>query len=639
MRYIGLDIETYPHLFIITAIDEKNERHCYKSTSWVDVNVVCKFIKALHDTDWVVTYNGTAFDLRVLLWIASYPKQVIHVGKIAKEAQALIKDMNNAKGGFVATSECWNIPRDKMNAIRENHFDVYRCYTVDKTKSLKHWELYNGWSVKETDVAFDADIEMTKEQIDECVSYCFHDTEATINLFLQPACQQLLEARSALIAECEVKVLPDVRPPDLAEFYCYGDERVDEHCESAYDLIPWDEFNHLPIEFVECMKSMAKGTIDEFEYHGIKFGKGGAHYVRKGRNDNVFIFDVASMYPHIIRWYTNLKSSKATRRYVGVLEKRLVLKHLKGTPQYSKAKDLGYKLVLNSLSGKFRQEGAIGYAPCCGLAMCIIGQMIIFEAASNAVEDRWEDLVEVNTDSFAVVGVKNIERAREYCSVEQHHMTFEEDHFPKSYWKDVNNYVVFNEDGTLKETHGQDSSDILKKGNEPIVARSMFNNVMLEENAKPILGNSESFKDYVVKYSRPASSKNASIDGVAMNKKHYYFLWVTDECDDAHNIEFASDRIDKANGLIKSRRGVYAFDSTELEKYFKFVDKNQYVEDLKQLLVVWGRNDLCNEFARKLERSKVVARNKALKSCKGGFTEVFNTMKKFYQEPLEYRLL
>lgn len=657
MKYIGLDIETYPTLFVIVATEQDRTQHRLVVDKWVEVKTTQKFLKWLKTFDWVVTFNGVGFDLRVLAWIATQDKPVVHCNRIAREAQRLIEDLK--KEDFVATSECWKIKREVMRDIRKNHFDVFRCYTVDKTKSLKHWELYNGWSVKETDVDFKSTERMTREQVADCVKYCEHDVEATLKLFEQKGCQELLEARQALIDECEVDVLPDERPPDLAEYYCYGSERVDERFNSAYDIVPWQEFSHLPSEFIKNMKSLANETIYGFAFNGrdyvvfndkeeakkftedgyIKFGKGGAHYVKAGRNDSVYIFDVASMYPHIIWWYSHLKSPKATQRYIGVLKKRLELKGLKGTPRYSKAKDLGYKLVLNSISGKFRQEGAVAYAPCSGLAMCIIGQLIIFEAATNAIRGDWDSLVELNTDSFAVVGEDNVKRAREYCSVEQHHMTFEEEYFPKSYWKDVNNYVVFNEDDTIKETHGQDSSDILKKGNEPVVAKSLFQNVMLPLNGKPMLHKADFYKDFVVKYSRPASSKNATIDGVPMEKKHYYFLWVTEECPDSHCIEFANDRIDKTTGLIKSRRGVYAFNGEDLAQYFQYIDKLQYVEDLKQLLVVWGRNDLCSEFAKKLERSKVIARNKALKVCKGGFAEVFETMKKFYEEPLEYKLL
>lgn len=657
MKYVGLDIETYPTLFIIVATEDNGKQHIFKSESWVSVKTVRKFLRWIKTFDWVVTFNGTAFDLRVLTWIANSKKEWVKVSKIASEAQKLIEDQKSEE--FVATSECWKIKRSLMDEVRENHFDVFRCYTIDKTKSLKHWELYNGWSVKESDVDFKSKDRLTREQVEDCVLYCCHDVDATLKLFQQKACQELLEARSVLISECEVKVLPDVRPPDLAEFYCYGDTLVDEDCESAYDLIPWEEFSNLPSELIEQMKMMSRNGIYGFAYEPssqslqvfntkkeakkfskkgyIKFGKGGAHYVKVGRNDFVYIFDVASMYPHLVWWYTHLKTDSATKRYVGVLLKRLELKKLKGTPQYSKAKDLGYKLVLNSLSGKFRQQGAVGYAPCCGLAMCIIGQLIIFEAASHAVNGDWGNLVEINTDSFAVVGDENVKRAREYCSQVQHHMTFEEDYFPKSYWKDVNNYVVFNEDGTIKETHGEDSSDIVKKGNEPVVGKSLFDNVMLEENGKPFLKKAEFYKDYVVKYSRPTSSKNATIDGIPMDKKHYYFLWVTEDCPNSYNIEFASERIDKANGLIKTRRGVYAFDGEELAQYFPHIDRMQYVEDLKQLLVVWGRKDLCMEFAEKLQRSKVVARNKALKECKS-FREVFETMTDFYSK-LEYRLL
>lgn len=614
MTYIGLDIETYPCLFLVKAKDSDGNWHTYKANKFVDCGKIRTFVKGIQSFDWVVTYNGTAFDLRVLAWLANYPKPWVKVGKVAEEAHKLITDMNDAKLGFVATSDCWNVPKIKMNAIRKNHCDVFRCYTIDKTKSLKHWELYNGWSVKETDVDFDA-TSMTEEEEELCERYCEHDVEAELGLFLKPDCQETLTTRKWVEDNCEVVVLPDNRPPDLAEIYCYGDDVVSEDG-NCYDMIPWDEFSNLPSKFLDQMKMLARGGIDGFKWNGITYGKGGAHYAAKGAHNNVHIFDVASMYPHIVKHYVPLKTRKATERYVGCLAKRLELKRLKGTEKYSKAMDLGLKLVLNSITGKFRQQGALAYAPQSGLAMCIIGQLIITDAICYVCGDNFANLIEANTDSFAVVGDEEIKRAQDYCSKVQHNMTFEEEVFPISYWKDVNNYIVYNEDGGLKETHGTDSSDLVKKGNEPVVVKSLFQNLLLPEGGKPVLKGAEMYKDYVVKYSRPATTKNATIDGVPITKKHYYFLWVTADCPDAHAIEFSSDRIDKSNGLIKSRRGVYAFDTDTIAKYFKYIDRSQYVMDLKALLCVWNRGDLCAEYAEKLQRSKVIARNKALRQAK-----------------------
>ena len=634
MKTITIDIETYPCLFLVKAKTDDGEFHTYKAKAWIDTWTIRQFLTYIKSFDWVVTYNGASFDLRVLAWLATCNHPWISTQLCAEEASKLIEDQNQKGKGFKCTSKMWSVPWETMRSLRNNHFDVYRCFTVDKTKSLKHWELYNGWSVMESDVAFDAK-SMTSEEEAGCELYCEHDVDATKKLFLKPECQELLEVREWIASHCNPRPLPDLRPPDLSEVYCYGDVHVDE-VGTCYEKIPWDEFDHLPEDFLNQMKMLARHGIDGFEWNGITYGKGGAHYVKKGFHKDTHIYDVASMYPHIVWHYVPLKTAEATKKYVGALLERLELKKLKrkDKAKYSKAKDLGLKLVLNSITGKFRQEGALAYAPESGLAMCIIGQLIITDALLASIQGDFDNLVEVNTDSFAVDGEDNIKRATEYCSNVQHHMTFEEDVFPQSYWKDVNNYVVFNEDGSFKETHGQDSSDIVKKGNEPVVARSLFSNLLLPKGGTPVLKKAQFYKDYVVKYSKPASARNATIDGKPMTKKHYYFLWVTDDCPDAHEIQFASERIDKSNGLIKNRRGVYAFDTETIAKYFKYIDKQQYVMDLKALLVVWNRPDLCQDYSKELSRKRVIARNKALKEAKS-LKEILEVMSNIYtfQEP------
>lgn len=240
--------------------------------------------------------------------------------------------------------------------------------------------------------------------------------------------------------------------------------------------------------------------------------------------------------------------------------KRIDLKRLKKTnPElYSKAMDLGLKLILNSLSGKFGMAGSLAYAPNHRLAMCIIGQLLITEATAYAcgMDENGnvplENCVEINTDSFAVDQDEEIARAREYCSKKQHDwFTFEEDDFPLSYWKDVNHYVVFaDEEGKeIKEFHGDDSLE-----NEPIILKSCYFNSVKPEGSKPELIESDDVGDWLVKYNKPASSKSAAINGKPMRFKNYGFLWVTKDCPDAVDVRFNSENYTD-DGIISPRRG------------------------------------------------------------------------------------
>ena len=602
-KRITFDIETYPSAFIICGLVNGETWQEYVVSpsvsgmpSEVDCSVVKNWLASLKNYGWSVTYNGKNFDLRVLAWIANCGKKTLTTQEISEAASKLISDQN-AKFGRPKTSPCWDAKYSDIAKIRKQHFDVLKCYTGEH--SLKWWELMRGWSVKESSVPFDQPT-MNSEELGECWKYCRHDVECTDRLFMEKDCQELIEARQWVIDNAPCEILPDTPDAELAEIYCYGDKDPGPETENCFELIPWDDFK-VPNGFKVQMQQIARHEISSFEWMGISYGAGGAHYAKKGYHKGVKIFDVASLYPHIIKFLTKLKTADALRRYVGCIDKRLENKRKKGTPEYSKSADKGLKLVLNSLSGKFGQAGSKAYAPEHRLAMCLIGQILITEAACHACGDDFSNLIEINTDSFAVLGDEQIKRAREYCESKPHNFMFEEDDFPESYWKDVNNYFVYKFDGMrvkLKEAHGAVGTNLSNDHSETVVTESLALNLRTSEGTQPVLSeieNSElklTAENCVVKWVKSASAKSANIDGQPMQFKHYYFLWVTPDCPDCHKVQFNSRKIND-NGTISPRCAVYTFDGVDaLKKYEQWIDPEQYHEDLKRELAVWGRGDM-----------------------------------------------
>lgn len=607
MNAIAFDIETLQGCFCIVAHDTDGNKFEYVKSNeeLVEPNKVATILDAFTKYDTLVSYNGARFDIKVLAWI-SKQTEPIPVAEVATQAQLLIKDMND-KTGHSKMSKIWNV--GSCANYRKNHHDILKNYVGEH--SLKWWELARGWSVKETDVAWDKPF-LTEEEIKGTLFYCHHDVEATMKLFLEKNCQENMEARQWLIDRCEVPILPDATIAELSETYTYGNFEGDEEG-TVEELIDWYSFD-IPTNVLDGFMAVARRDSSGFVWHGgtgkllflgseeynkllkidkdyfdgngwATFGLGGAHYCRPKRNRNVHIFDVASLYPSIIQHHLPLKCKKAQDRYVGGKLERIRIKRLKGTPEYSKPVDMGLKLNLNSLSGKFRMKGARAYAPNHGLAMCLIGQLLIVEATWAAIGksgERWGDVVEINTDSFAVVGEENIERAREYTKgcLDVHKFEFEEDVFVNSYWKDVNHYVVYNEDGSVKEDHGFD-----KMKDRMIVRKSLIDIASKDNVEEPYIVATDNWKDYLVKFAKSASSKNASIDNVKMDKKYYYFIWTTKDCPNRKQIRFNGDAND-------TRYGVVGFSPEELEPYSKYIDNEQYLDDLRKTLKNWHFEEL-----------------------------------------------
>ena len=602
-KRITFDIETYKAAFIVTALKDGQEWQEYVVCpsvqgypAEVDCSVIRGWLGCLKDGGWTVTYNGKSFDLRVLAWIANCGRQTLSVAEVADAAGKLIADQN-AKFGRPKTSPCWDVKWREIEKLRKQHFDVLKCYTGEH--SLKWWELRRGWCVKESSVPWDKPTFTEKELLD-ARRYCRHDVYCTDRLYMEKNCQELIEARQWVIDNAPCEVLPDVTDAELAEIYCYGDGEVADEIETAFELVPWDTFK-VPEDFLYKMQQIARHEIESFEWRGITYGAGGAHYAKPGRHKGTKIFDVASLYPHIIWFITKLKTPEALERYVGCILKRLENKRKKGTPEYSKSADKGLKLVLNSLSGKFGQKGSKAYAPEHRLAMCIIGQTLITEAACYACGENFDNLIEINTDSFAVVGDAQITRAREYCETKPHKFTFEEDDFADSYWKDVNNYFVYKFSDTgamgLKEAHGAVGTNLDEDHSETIVTESLALALRMEPGAELTLAEIKdasprlTVENCVVKYSKAASAVNAAIDGEQMRFKHYYFMWVTPDCPNCHHVQFSADKIDKY-GTIAVRNGVYGFSLEELKQYEQYIDPAQYMEDLKKQLAVWRRPEM-----------------------------------------------
>ena len=604
MKITAFDTETFNEFFCLCSSDGQVTRS-HKGIINIS-ELAAHMTKLFDDNDIVASYNGYAFDLKLIAYILN--------------GHSSTKDVKNYAEALIANNaEFISLNTADWKKFRTKHFDVLNGYKLGK--SLKHWELYNGWTVRETDVPFDYAEELTKQQEDSIIAYCFADCEATKKLAYEGDCVKEIEVRRKLINDI-VSIKGEDFPFDypkakLAEEWIYAeDDFVPEDPKGdATKLVPWELFN-VPQDLKDLLMEICSlgGFKNYKQKHGIKegekvlwnqisYGEGGAHYAKTGTMFiDVHFFDVASLYPSLLIWLHMWKTDNANRRYEKAYTDRLAFKH-----SGDKFNANSLKLVLNAPTGKFRQQSFCkSQDMATGLAMCIIGQLIVTEAALAASNGDINKIVEVNTDSFAVCDEESIARAREYCKhtrekfptvgFEEEVKDGENEHGIHSYFSSVNAYIDYFADGSFK-MKGEDGSDLNKKKHEPIVIRSLVRSI---DNDKVELENSFTFEDYIFKYSKAASTKNATIGGKPMTKKHYYFLWTTQEV--GEDINFTVDRVSKTNGLVSARHGVWAFNAEDLRPYFKYVDRNQYEEDLKQILYIW-RPSLVPQF-KEMFRSK-----------------------------------
>lgn len=632
MKLTFFDIETYRKLFCFCAITYDSQTHQELSRvlvrsderGTVDQLAMNKINDCFADADYIISYNGSRFDLPILAKMKSDIKRLCCTCSqyIHSDAELLISYDDNRNP--MTRNFFW------VKAWSAKHFDLLNNCLLDQ--SLKQWEMYLNLPIKELPYPPSADL--TPEQQDEVIQYCFHDVWATAQVYWrfgsgeQKTKYHTLPARKAILEQEWPNSLVfkfDRTAQAVAAGIIYqSNVPIPPKTTDPLQLFNLDDFD-VPNEVKDIIRLLArtvavtekemKALAERCVYRGVQLGKGGCHFIRKGEHTDLFCFDVASQYPRAISHWNLLKTPMALERWREMMQKRFAIKAKKGTPEYHADLDLGYKvMVLNSLSGGFRIRGgaSVAYDPAVGEAMCYICQLSILEFALAC--PNWEDVIEINTDSVFVRGEENAKALRIKCEqmLHKYDMLLEEDFIEKAYFRDVNNYGVYDKDGNLLDGRGRDYSDAINKNHEKAVVYELFRNLV-----KPTLDldwNRYEWTDFIYKWHKAASSKYAAFNGRPFEHRNYYFLWTTRDVPEAGTIQFSNTLMDTRNGSIKSRYGVFAFDIKDLEKYKDKIDYIQYQRDLDENFWLWGRKDLITTFLgdTKTRRAKGIKTPKSL---------------------------
>ena len=613
MKVLTFDIETYKEFFVCCGILADNETHeelgRFHTKSGERFMISHENVDAIEDmfakADYIISYNGSKFDLPIL---AKLKRDVRKMGyTTSKFVYADASDIMNANDfignrPFLMQDKEWN----------KKHFDMLNnCFLA---KSLKQWEMYRNLPIKE--LPYDPETPLTESMKDEIVDYCFHDCWALLQLYFWAGSGQnktkyhTLRARKAIMDSLYPSHLPykfDRTPQAVAASVIYQtNAAIPPSTNNPLELFNVDEFD-VPEEVKDIIRYLAtvqpqtekdkKEVALRCTYKGIQYGKGGCHYIKKGSCKDIFALDVQSEYPRVIDHWGLLKTPEARKNWKDAMKARFAMKALKGTPDYKPDLDMGYKiLVLNALSGGFRIRtgSSPAYDPAAGEAMCYIGQLVISEMAFAC--PNWEEnVVEINTDSVFVTGEENVKVLRKKAEqmLLKYEMLFEEEYFDSAYFRDVNNYIIYDKDGKYVDGRGLDFSDMVNKLHEPAVIDTMIRNLNASDiEHLDIDWSRYDWKDFIYKYHRSAACKYATIGDDTMTRKNYYFMWTKLNCPDAKPINFSRDLLNAHNGSIKTRFGVYAFDIKDLEKYKDYIDYRQYHRDLDDNFDLWGRDDL-----------------------------------------------
>lgn len=326
-------------------------------------------------------------------------------------------------------------------------------------RGLKSFEGFMGNNIMESGVPFDIDRPLTQEELDETVKYCRHDVEQTIELFIER--KEEFEASLELIkifklpfasigktkAQLVAEILGGMRKKfDDDEFEFPIVQCVEDNLKKYRFVLDWykDPKNHDYSKKLDCIIAGIPHT----------FAWGGIHGAEKKNTvyGDLLNVDVTAYYPEIQMVYKfGYRNMANPENFEKIHRSNL---------EYKKAGDkkarLPFKIADNSISGQLKDKNSSLYDPLMNNAVCVNGQLMLL-LLIEMIEPH-ATLIQSNTDGI-LMKLNHIDDYEliddvvwEWEQLTGMRMEFEL--FKKVFQKDVNNYILVAENGSIKTKGG-----------------------------------------------------------------------------------------------------------------------------------------------------------------------------------------
>lgn len=339
------------------------------------------------------------------------------------------------------------------DSLRQYDFYSYDVYS-ELMPSLKKLEAFMGMDIHESSVDFRIERPLTEEEIEETINYCRADVNALITVFCKRKAD--FESKFTLIQMYNLPLSSLIRTKAQLTSDILGAVRHDY--DDEWDLQFPDNIDIKKYKFVvDWFKDPAnhkEGAKLECVVAGLPtvFAWGGVH----GAANNLFDegeyvdADVASLYPSIMLEYNLLSRSipeSGKSEYADIKVKRLTYKH-----EGKKGMSNALKICLNALYGVSNFKGSPVYDPRQAHSVCLTGQLLLLDLIEHL--EGYVQFAQYNTDGIYVkfISEEGKQKFYEICKEweKRTRLTLEYDPFVKIAQRDVNNYAVLADDGTLK---------------------------------------------------------------------------------------------------------------------------------------------------------------------------------------------
>lgn len=398
-----------------------------------------------HKKEIWVGYNNRRYD--------QYIMKAILCGFDPKEVSDYMIVKN--KGGWQYSS--------LMNKVLMINFDVM----LKNDGGLKSLEGFMGNDIQETGVPFDIDRKLTTEEICETIKYCKHDVEQTIEVFLNR--KEEFDAAMGLVKifKLPLKFMGKTGAQRVAQIL--GGRGVHYHDEFDFEIVPTlrlSKYKYIADWYLDPNnRDYKKNQIVEVAGIPHTFAWGGLHgapgiikTASSGKKsikatpyygEGIFLMaDVTAYYPSLqLKYKFGYRNMGNPENFEKIHRENLRLKKI------DKKARLPYKIADNAISGQLKDLYSPLYDPRDNNAITVNGQLLLLDLIEK-LEPHIEMLVQSNTDGI-LIKLRSIDDYEKIDDIvweweQRTGMRMGFDLYTKVFQKDVNNYLIVAEDGSVK---------------------------------------------------------------------------------------------------------------------------------------------------------------------------------------------
>lgn len=570
-----------------------------------DLDTLRKFYLANRDSLFV-GYNSHSYDSNVMRAYLQ-GKNPFHVSKaiIESDDRALAYKMFDTK----------KTPLFGMDLYQDN-----------RRFSLKEHSAFLGLNIKETEVDFDLDRELTEEEQVLNELYCKNDVLATEKRFEQNIGMLVAKAAIALYFGLDKMALSMTNANLTAELL--GAEKTPDRGDEL-DKYELPEGFKIESETIRQAFMTDKFEADDKGHASISLdvprrdvtevlGVGGIHGAKESfiHVGNFHARDVGSLYPNTMVLFDYLSRNIPEDKrhiYQMLLDERMKAKYsddefidIKGVKIPTKLLINGFKLPLNTKYGAMGAEFNKLYDPRMRLLVCITGQMAMWDLLEK-IEDH-ATIIQSNTDAhYYIPFSEEDEKAIDEIAddwMKRTGYTLDDDPFKAIFQKDVNNYLAITDKGKVKFKGAIGLTDGLKVS-KAIVSNAFINYVVSGKDYKDFINECDELRQFQMITKTGWTFDDTVVRDVYGNERKAQKV----------NRTFAVKDPNKAVEIFKVKRGAvveeegttiigddsytkglpnapeyYAIDNEAIgEGWITIddIDKEYYINQVEDLLVMW----------------------------------------------------